>query len=151
MRGLPPNRRPLHSPRHLLLAAVEGPTRHIPGSASHSDLPEAPPEWVYTGLYTFFLQYYRSSTYYSISCLGLLLTRDLFRSCPGLLDVVEQGGDSEAGGDLKPPVRLQPQEPATRVSLPYSTSHSAGIQLHRAGSSCKLGPVAQGLARGAYE
>ena len=30
-------------------------------------------------------------TFHSTSCLGLLLTRDLFWSCPGLLDVVEQG------------------------------------------------------------
>ena len=35
-------------------------------------------------------------TFHSTSCLGLLLTRDLFWSCPGLLDVVEQGrGDLE--------------------------------------------------------
>ena len=83
----------------------DGPTRAIDRASSFGSQ-EAPPEWVYTGLYTFFLQYYRS-TYYSISCLGLLLTRDLFRSCPGLLDVVEQGGgDSEASGDPKLPVRL---------------------------------------------
>ena len=35
-------------------------------------------------------------TFHLTSCLGLLLTRDLFWSCPGLLDVVEQGR-----GDLK--------------------------------------------------
>ena len=108
----------------------DGPTRAIDRASSFGSQ-EAPPEWVYTGLYTFFLQYYRS-TYYSISCLGLLLTRDLFRSCPGLLDVVEQWGfRSERGPQAAG--ETPPQEPATRVSPPYSTSHSARIQLHMAG------------------
>ena len=45
-------------------------------------------------VYTFFLLYYILDlrTFHSISSLSLLLTRDLFRSCPGLLNVVEQGG-----------------------------------------------------------
>ena len=98
----------------------DGPTRAIDRASSFGSQ-EAPPEWVYTGLYTFFLQYYRS-TYYSISCLGLLLTRDLFRSCPGLLDVVEQGGDSEASGDPKPPARLEDSDdPSVSTRLHLST------------------------------
>ena len=52
-----------------------------------------------SGVCTFPLLYYDLDlrTFHSISCLGLLLTRDLFWSCPGLLDVVEQGGIWEGG------------------------------------------------------
>ena len=53
---------------------------------------EVPPEWVnLLNLLLVVLQEY----IYSISCLGLLLMRDLFGSCQGLLGVVEWGG-----GDL---------------------------------------------------
>ena len=51
---------------------------------------EVPPEWAFSCVYLLLavLQEY----IYSISCLSLLLTRDLFGSCPGLLGVGEQGG-----------------------------------------------------------
>ena len=46
-----------------------------------------------SGVCTFPLLYHVLDlrTFHSISCLSLLLTRNLFRSCPGLLDVIEQG------------------------------------------------------------
>ena len=66
---------------------------------------EVPPEWVYICVYLLLavLQEY----IYSISCLGLLLTRDLFGSCPWLLGVVEQAGDWEVW-EPKPSARLRP-------------------------------------------
>ena len=103
----------------------DGPTRAIDRASSFGSQ-EAPPEWVYTGLYTFFLQYYRS-TYYSISCLGLLLTRDLFRSCPGLLDVVEQGGNQK--GVESRSRRLDSKIPTTGASHPLHLSTLPGSNL----------------------
>ena len=94
-------------------STVQGiPFRHsgkappLVGSASPPDRPEAPPEWVYTGVCTFPLLYHVLDlrTCHSTSCLGLLLTRDLFWSCPGLLDVVEQctGGFGREVGSPSP-------------------------------------------------
>jgi hypothetical protein len=85
---LPHTRRLLHSPRHLPLAYSE---------VTPLSVQDVPPEWVLGGC-TFPLLYHVLDlrTFHSTSCLGLLLTRDLFWSCPGLLDVVEQGrGDLE--------------------------------------------------------
>ena len=57
-----------------------------------------------SGVCTFPLLYHDLDlrTFHSISCLGLLLTRDLFWSCPGLLDVVEQGGFGRGVGSPIP-------------------------------------------------
>ena len=72
-------------------STVQGiPFRHsgkappLAGSASPPDRPEAPPEWVYTGVCTFPLLYHVLDlrTCHSTSCLGLLLTRDLFQVLP---------------------------------------------------------------------
>ena len=88
LRRTSPIRRLLHSPRHLPLAYSE---------VTPLSVQDVPPEWVLGGC-TFPLLYHVLDlrTFHSTSCLGLLLTRDLFWSCPGLLDVVEQGrGDLE--------------------------------------------------------
>ena len=102
---LPFNRRPPHSPRHLLLAYPE---ESLPGV----QIPTVPLLLtiqkrllnVCIWVYTIFLLYHILDlrTFHSISCLSLLLTRDLFRSCPGLLDVVEQGGFGRGVGSPSP-------------------------------------------------
>ena len=81
--GPPRRRRPLHSPRHPLQVLREGSTK-ILAVPPPSDRPEAPPEWVYTGVCTFPLLYHVLDlrTCHSTSCLGLLLTRDLFQVLP---------------------------------------------------------------------
>ena len=88
---LPHTQRLLHSPRHLPLAYSE---------VTPLSVQDVPPEWVLGGC-TFPLLYHVLDlrTFHSTSCLGLLLTRDLFWSCPGLLDVVEQGR-GDLGGRL---------------------------------------------------
>ena len=77
---------------------------------------EVPPEWAFSCVYLLLavLQEY----IYSISCLSLLLTRDLFGSCPGLLSVGEQGGlweevwEPKPSGTPGPPLDLN--HPTTR-------------------------------------
>ena len=63
---------------------TQGRPHQDPGSASPFDRPEVPPEWVYTGVCTFPLLYHVLDlrTCHSTSCLGLLLTRDLFQVLP---------------------------------------------------------------------
>ena len=76
------------------------------------------PEWVSNCVYLLLavLQEY----IYSTSCLSLLLTRDLFGSCPGLLCVVERG-EGALGGSLgaqavsETPVLLMTLEPTIGV------------------------------------
>ena len=86
-------------------STVQGiPFRHsgkappLAGSASPPDRPEAPPEWVYTGVCTFPLLYHvldLRTCHSTSSSLGTFS-----RSCPGLLGVVEQGdlGGIRGGG-----------------------------------------------------
>ena len=84
--NLPHTRKLLHSPRHPLLAYSEvtlpglsaGPGGR--GGAPPLGAQEVPPEWVSNCVYLLLavLQEY----IYSISCLSLLLTRDLFRVLP---------------------------------------------------------------------
>ena len=80
--NLPHTRKLLHSPRHPLLAYSEV---TLPGLSAGPGAPplgaqEVPPEWVSNCVYLLLavLQEY----IYSISCLSLLLTRDLFRVLP---------------------------------------------------------------------
>ena len=78
---------------------------------------EVPPEWAFSCVYLLLavLQEY----IYSISCLSLLLTRDLFGSCPGLLGVGEQGGGFGGAGEEPKPSRATPGPPLdlkTRLS-----------------------------------
>ena len=86
--NLPHTRKLLHSPRHPLLAYSEvtlpglwaGPGGDGGGLAPPLGAQEVPPEWVSNCVYLLLavLQEY----IYSISCLSLLLTRDLFRVLP---------------------------------------------------------------------
>ena len=86
--NLPHTRKLLHSPRHPLLAYSEvtlpglsaGPGGRGEGGAPPLGAQEVPPEWVSNCVYLLLavLQEY----IYSISCLSLLLTRDLFRVLP---------------------------------------------------------------------
>ena len=71
---------------------------------------EVPPEWAFSCVYLLLavLQEY----IYSISCLSLLLTRDLFGSCPGLLGVGEQGG--ALGGPVRSPSHQGELRPTSR-------------------------------------
>ena len=87
------------------------------GGAPPLGAQEVPPEWVSNCVYLLLavLQEY----IYSISCLSLLLTRDLFGSCPGLLGVGEQGGglweevwEPKPSGAPGPPLDLN--HPTTR-------------------------------------
>ena len=82
--NLPHTRKLLHSPRHPLLAYSEvtlpGLSAGPGGGAPPLGAQEVPPEWVSNCVYLLLavLQEY----IYSISCLSLLLTRDLFRVLP---------------------------------------------------------------------
>ena len=85
--NLPHTRKLLHSPRHPLLAYSEVTLPGLsagPGGGRGGAPPlgaqEVPPEWVSNCVYLLLavLQEY----IYSISCLSLLLTRDLFRVLP---------------------------------------------------------------------
>ena len=89
--NLPHTRKLLHSPRHPLLAYSEvtlpglsagrgGKKGEGGGRAPPLGAQEVPPEWVSNCVYLLLavLQEY----IYSISCLSLLLTRDLFRVLP---------------------------------------------------------------------
>ena len=82
--NLPHTRKLLHSPRHPLLAYSEVTLPGLsagPGGGTPSlGAQEVPPEWVSNCVYLLLavLQEY----IYSISCLSLLLTRDLFRVLP---------------------------------------------------------------------
>ena len=81
--NLPHTRKLLHSPRHPLLAYSEVTLPGLsagPGGAPPLGAQEVPPEWVSNCVYLLLavLQEY----IYSISCLSLLLTRDLFRVLP---------------------------------------------------------------------
>ena len=109
---LGPNQRLLHSPRHPPLAYSE---MSLPGLLAGPPLlgaQEVPPEWAFSCVYLLLavLQEY----IYSISCLSLLLTRDLFGSCPGLIGVGEQGGalggslGAQAVRDSRPTSRPKP-------------------------------------------
>ena len=102
LRGLAVHRSRLWLASHAL-AQVSG-THHVvrwSWPCDRSKLPplgaqEVPPEWVSNCVY--FLLAVLQEYIYSISCLSLLITRDLFGSCPGLLGVGEQGG--ALGGSL---------------------------------------------------
>ena len=83
--NLPHTRKLLHSPRHPLLASSEVPLPGLSAGRWGEVAPplsaqEVPPEWVSNCVYLLLavLQEY----IYSISCLSLLLTRDLFRVLP---------------------------------------------------------------------
>ena len=93
------------------------------GAAPPLGAQEVPPEWVSNCVYLLLavLQEY----IYSISCLSLLLTRDLFGSCPGLLGVGEQGGgfggpvrSPSCQGTHGPPLGLKTQQLEVPTDLP---------------------------------